>query len=88
MGFYHVIAMFMSMILGVLWMLFVTIVITHSKVPDSVIGKFPLLKIPLIVLLFVFIARIWFMTMFDIQDMVNYVFGLFGCNPLELKNFG
>ena len=88
MTFIHGVVMFLSVVLGVLWMLFITTIILHSKIPDSVINKIPFIKIPLVLLLLIFIVRIWFVAMSDIQDIVNFVFGVFSCNPIKLENFG
>lgn len=80
--------MFISVVLCILWMVFITLTIVRSKFPDTVINKISFLKIPILLLLFVFIARMWYVAIFDIQDLVNAIFGLFGCTPIELKNFG
>lgn len=75
--------MFLGIILGTLWMIFIFHTMSQTKVPDRIFQKSPFLGKIFIAVMFIFIARVWFVTIFDVIDCVNAVFGLFGCEPID-----
>ena len=77
----------LSIILSILWMLFFTLVLNRSKLPDKIIDSYPFLKVPLMALLFIFWMRIWFVCVTDTINVVNSVFGVFGCSPIYEEFF-
>lgn len=48
------------------------------------IKKWNWLKYPIGLLGLLFIARIWWVAMTDLQDFINGLFSLFGCAPIDI----
>ena len=87
MGFLHILVMFAFILLVTGWMIGVCDSLFHGRFFNWLCEK-KWMVAPVWVLLLIFIARIWYIVLFDIQNIVNYIFGLYGCNPIDLKNFG
>lgn len=87
MWFFHMLVMFVSLMLFMAWMVGVCDSLQHGRFFNWLCEK-KLMVIPVALLLLIFVARVWYVVAFDIQDMVNYIFGLCGCSPIDLKNFG
>ena len=87
MEFLHVIVMFASVLLVTGWMIGVCDALFKARLFNWLCEKKWMIA-PIGILLLIFIARVWYVVLFDIQDMVNYIFGLFGCSPIDLMNFG
>ncbi len=87
MEFLHVIVMFAFVLLVTGWMIGVCDALFKGRLFNWLCEKKWMIA-PIGVLLLIFIARVWYVVLFDIQDMVNYIFGLCGCSPIDLKNFG
>lgn len=88
MEFLHILVYFVSVLFSVAWMIFMYIVIARSKIPDEVIDSHPYLKIPILAMLLIFFFRMWYVCVTDVASVVNSVFGLFGCSPIDIKTFG
>lgn len=87
MGFLHILVMFAFILLVTGWMIGGCDSLFHGRFFNWLCEK-KWMVAPVWVLLLIFIARIWYIVLFDIQNIVNYIFGLYGCNPIDLKNFG
>lgn len=87
MEFLHVIVMFASVLLVTGWMIGVCDALFKGRLFNWLCENKWMIA-PIGILLLIFIARVWYVVLFDIQDMVNYIFWLFGCSPIDLKNFG
>lgn len=85
--FLHVIVMFASVLLVTGWMIGVCDSLFNGRFFNWLCEK-KWMVAPIGVLLLIFIARVWYIVLFDIQDIVNYIFGLCACTPIDLKNFG
>lgn len=87
MWFLHILVMFASILLVTGWMVGVCDSLQHGRFFNWLCEK-KWMVIPVALLLLIFVARVWYVIVFDIQDIVNYIFGLFGCTPIDFKNFG
>ena len=88
MEFLHILFYFVSVVLSVAWMIFMYMVIARSKIPDEVIAAHPYLKIPILAMLLIFYFRMWYVCFTDTAEVVNCIFWLFGCSPIDIKTFG
>lgn len=88
MEFLHGVVFFVSIVLSIAWMIFMYMVIARSKIPDEAIDAHPYLKIPILAMLLIFYFRMLYVCVTDTTDVVNYIFGLFGCSPIDIKTFG
>lgn len=87
MEFLHIIVMFASILLVTVWMIGVCDSLFKGRFFNWLCKK-KWMVVPICVLLLIFIFRVWLVIAFDMQDMVNYFFGLCGCSPIDIKNFG
>ena len=83
----HVIVMFLGILLVVGWMLGVCDSLLHGRFLNWLCKK-NWMVVPVGIITIAFVARIWFVIVLDVQDIVNYIFGLLGCSPIDIKNFG
>lgn len=87
MWYFHMLVMYFSLMLFMIWMVGVCDSLQHGRFFNWLCKK-KWMVIPVALLLLIFVARVWYVIAFDIQDIVNYMFGLCGCTPIDLKNFG
>lgn len=87
MEFLHILVMFASLMLFMVWMVGVCDSLQHGRFFNWLCKK-KWMVIPVGLLLLLFVARVWYVVALDIQDIVNCIFGLCGCSPIDLKNFG
>lgn len=87
MWFLHMLVMFASLMLFMAWMVGVCDPLQHGRFFNWLCEK-KWMVIPVALLLLIFVARVWYVVAFDIQDIVNYIFGLCGCSPIDFKNLG
>ena len=87
MKFLHILVMFASVLLVTGWMIGVCESLFKGRFFNWLCKK-KWQVVPIGVLLLIFIARVWYIISFDAQDIVNYIFGLCGCTPIDLKTFG
>ena len=83
--FFHGITMFLAIVLMSLWMLMVLIALIKSEILNLVAERWKPLGIALLVMVFAYVMRIWYLTAMDVQDLVNYTFG--SCEPIDISNF-
>lgn len=83
MEFLHALCMLICAILCNLWMIFVFCSIKIEAVQNflGLINTSKHGKI-LSVLMLVFIMRVWIMATLDVINVVNSIFGIFGCEPM------
>lgn len=79
----HGLTMFACMISCNLWMIYL-VYSTKINTTENFLGFINPSKHEKIIsiLIFIFIMRVWLMVIFDVMDIVNSFFGLFGCRPL------
>lgn len=87
MWYFHVLVMYFSLMLFMIWMVGVCDSLQHGSFFNWLCKK-KWMVIPVALLLLIFVARVWYVIAFDIQDIVNYIFGLCGCSPIDFKNLG
>lgn len=87
MWFLHILVMFASLLLVTGWMVGVCDSLQNGRFFNWLCKK-KWMVIPVSLLLLLFVARVWYVVTFDIQDIVNYIFGLCGCSPIDFKNLG
>lgn len=73
-------------ILGLLCALFITMTLLNSKQWDWLMKKYPLVKIPIFIILFGFLVRLWFLGYTDFTDIANRIGGMFGVEPISKFN--
>lgn len=69
-------------ILGLACTLFITLTLLASKQWDWLMDKYPFTKVPIFVILFGFIVRLWFLGYTDFTDIANCIGGLFDVEPI------
>ena len=86
MEFFHILVIFVSVLLVTGWMIGVCDSLFNGRFFNCLCEK-KWMVVTIGVLLLIFVARVWYIILFDVQDIVNNIFGLCGCSPIDLKNF-
>lgn len=83
---FHVVVMFIAIILMTLWMLVILISIIKSEILNKIAEFWKPFGAILLVMVLAYVARIWYLTAMDVQYFVNYMFG--SCDPIDISKFG
>lgn len=73
-------------VLGLACSLFITMTLLNSKQWDWIMDKYPIMKVPICIMLFGFLVRLWFLGYTDFTDVANWLGALLGQEPISKFN--
>lgn len=71
---------------GLACSLFITMTLFDSKQWDWLMEKNPITKVPILIIFFGFLVRLWFLGYTDFTDAANWIGDLFGIEPISKFN--
>lgn len=85
MHFVHCIVAFLGVVLTSLWMVVVIDGLVHGKLANFILPSNYYKAVPILLLMLAFVIRMWYVTLQDVEYVINSIFGLSSCEPTNIN---